>query len=534
MLSSEVKETADIPGVSDIKVGKGYDLAPMKTFFVDDIKEAVCVGSEGELPFKGLSGRKTVSVDLSNNAGEFACIEYAGQEGVRLYIGSYVDFSDLQFYNLRDLTANIKKIRSAQLFKCPSCGGPFSMLTPGLTASVACKYCGSTIDATHQTLSILCRAEKKIKIKPLIPIGNKGTLFGIEWEVIGFMRRSDESGQYPWDEYLLFNPFNGFRWLTTYKGHWNYVETMRLRPWKDRAGTDVKFKDRTFKKFLAGKAKVVYVLGEFYWRVRTGEVVDVSDYVCPPEILSCEGDSSEANWSLGTYIGPQEIAQAFGLAEMPRKEGVAPNQPSPYVPLSRHLSLSFLALAICLTILQFYFIVNASDKEVYRGDFTFNPGDAVRSIVTPSFDLPGGLNNLSVVLYSPLNNDWMEAAVDLVDEKTNQSLGFEHGVEFYSGTDSDGAWKEGDQISDLLLSSVPGGRYHLLVQPAGDPGKGGQKSFSLTLRRGVVMWSNYFTALLLLALYPAYVCFRGRAFEVSRWSESDLSPYKAKGEEGDE
>lgn len=533
IMSAEKKATDRVPKLAGLKVGKGYELAPSQKFFVDDIKEAVCIGSQGELPFKGLQGRKTTSVDLSNYSGEFVNIEYSDQDDLRLYVGRYVDFEELEFSNLRDLKADFKKIRSTELFKCPSCGGPFSLLTPGLTASVACRYCGSTIDTTNQTFALLSKADKKLKIRPLIPIGSRGKLSGIEWEITGFMRRSDESGVYPWDEYLLFNPQKGFRWLTTYNGHWNYVELMRVRPLRGGAVPEFKYKDRIFKKFLKGKGRVLYVIGEFYWRVRLGDTVDMTDYICPPEILSCEAEESEVNWSLGRYIEPKEIVAAFGLMEeMPRKEGVAPNQPSPYEGAARRALPVFLFFAACLTVLQFYFVLTSPDKEVYRGDFTFSNNETSKTIVTPAFDLPGDLNNLSVTMRSPLQNDWIGAGLDLVDERTGKSLGFEQAVEFYSGTDSDGSWSEGSQDSSMVLSSVPGGRYHLVIQPAADTAKSGEKSFTLSLRRGVATWCNYFLAMSLLAVYPAFICWRSRRFELNRWAESDISDNAADEEGG--
>ena len=251
MVSIEVTDKINLPQLPELEPGKWIEILK-KRFSVDDIKETVCVGSEGELPFKGLSGRKSVSVDLSNNAGEFANLEYSEQDGTRLYIGRYMDFSNLELTNLRDLEAEVRKIKASADFKCPSCGGPFSILTPGLTASVACQYCGSTIDTTQPIFEILSKAEKKMKIKPLVPIGSRGTLFGTQWDVTGFVRRSDITGEYTWDEYLLFNPFKGFRWLTTYNGHWNYVEMMRIRP--DIQGTgDAKYADKTLKNSLSGR-----------------------------------------------------------------------------------------------------------------------------------------------------------------------------------------------------------------------------------------------------------------------------------------
>ncbi len=528
MISSEVKATDRVPKLADLEVGRAYALAPTQRYFVDDIKETVCIGSEGELPFKGLRGRKAVSVDLSDYGGEFVNIEYSEPDDVRLYAGRYVEFEELDLSNLRDLAADMKKIRSATAFKCPSCGGPFSLLTPGLTASVACRYCGSTIDTTNQTLALLSKVEKQIKIKPLIPIGQKGKLFNIMWEVTGFMRRSDATGEYTWDEYLLFNPYRGFRWLTTYHGHWNFVEMMRSRPVREIPGLGgIQFKDKTFRKFLVGQGKVVYVLGEFYWRVKIGETVEVADFISPPEILSCETDKSEVNWSLGKYIEPDEVAKAFTIeSAMPGKEGVAPNQFNPYGSVAKGVTMAFLVFMAVLTVLQFYFIFSARGKEVYRGNFTFDDTRRSQPLVTPAFDVPGAADNLQVKIESPLTNDWMEASVDMIDEGTGKRYEFEQGVEYYSGTDSDGSWTEGSRQSDLVLSSVPGGRYHLVIHPTGS-GVVSQKEFSISLHRGVAIWSNFFIAFLLLAIYPLCVCMKNRSFEAKRWAESDLSPTTA-------
>lgn len=522
MISSEVTEIDKLPPLKILKVGKGYSIIPQKTFFVDDIKTTTCIGSEGELPFSGLKGRKATSVDLGTNAGEFANLEYSDQDGVKLYVGKYVEFDSLDWSNLRDLEAEVKKVRSSSGFKCPSCGGPVSMLAPGNTASIACSYCGTIIDTTNEQFAILQEAEKKMVSKPLIPIGKKGRLAGGEWEVVGYMRRADHKGEYAWDEYLLFSPTRGFRWLTTYNGHWNFVEMLRVRP---RISNDktASLGGKTYKKFSEGRAGVRYVLGEFYWRVKVSDLAGVADYIAPPEILSGEGDGSEMVWSRGIYIEPEDIRKAFVLSEnMPPKVGVAPNQPSPYGHC-KTVGWVYLLFVMLLTVMQIYFTATAPAKQVFQGTFEFIPS---RPIVTPAFDLPGDSANLSVDLYSPVDNNWVEVAVDLVDEKTGKSIEFTEGVEYYSGSDSDGPWTEGSKNKDLILSSVPGGKYHMVIQPNA-PGAIPNKVFKITLSRGVSVWSNFFIAFMLLSIYPLCIWCRGRAFEVRRWSESDMSPYES-------
>lgn len=67
-----------------------------------DVKRAVCIGSEGELPFAAPKGRKTVSIDLLGPEGEFACIEIE-DERQRVYSGRYVSWTKLDCRNLRPL-----------------------------------------------------------------------------------------------------------------------------------------------------------------------------------------------------------------------------------------------------------------------------------------------------------------------------------------------------------------------------------------------------------------------------------------------
>lgn len=74
-----------------------------KSYQVADIKEAECIGSEGELPFVAAKGRKTTSIDLLRGEGEFANVERDESGKVRIYLGEYAEFNDLNFNHLREL-----------------------------------------------------------------------------------------------------------------------------------------------------------------------------------------------------------------------------------------------------------------------------------------------------------------------------------------------------------------------------------------------------------------------------------------------
>jgi hypothetical protein len=98
------------------------------------------------------------------------------------------------------------KAAAPKVFSCPSCGASIALRALGQTISVACSACGSIIDATNSDYQILSKAAKALRIQPVIPLGTRGRLKGVLWEVIGFMERCDQSGLYKWGEYLLFNP----------------------------------------------------------------------------------------------------------------------------------------------------------------------------------------------------------------------------------------------------------------------------------------------------------------------------------------
>lgn len=74
-----------------------------KPFKITDIKEATCIGCEGELPFIAPKGRKSIYIDMLHGHGDFAGIEIEESSNTRLFIGEYVEFNDLAFGHLRDL-----------------------------------------------------------------------------------------------------------------------------------------------------------------------------------------------------------------------------------------------------------------------------------------------------------------------------------------------------------------------------------------------------------------------------------------------
>ncbi|MBT7611011.1 MAG: DUF4178 domain-containing protein [Bacteriovoracaceae bacterium] len=90
-----------IPASKDVVVGNRINLGS-ESFVATDIKTMTCVGSEGELPFNGIEGRESVSIDLEKSDGQFATIEYNADDGMSCYLGRYISLNKLKMIGLRE------------------------------------------------------------------------------------------------------------------------------------------------------------------------------------------------------------------------------------------------------------------------------------------------------------------------------------------------------------------------------------------------------------------------------------------------
>jgi hypothetical protein len=420
---------------------------------------------------------------------------------------------------------------SVKSFSCPNCGGTIGIRAVGVTVTAVCSNCGSTIDVADPQLRIIQRASERARSDLLLPLGSRGTLFDDEWEVVGFMERAADSGRYTWSEYLLFNPWQGFRFLVEDHGHWNFVKMLR-RGFDGKQG-NILFEGRSYKPFNVGDAEGVYVLGEFYWRVKVGETAATKDYIAPPFMLSREESGQDVMWSLATYIAPDLVRSAFRItAPWRAPAGVAANQPRSTGPWL--LNLFGVSAAALFVLFMTQVVMNDLVGKQILVDGTIQATAAQKDTpaVTKEFEIPGRSGNLEVKVAAPVQNDWIEVQAELVNQATQAKDEVNATVEFYSGRDSDGEWSEGSQVARDILSGVPGGKYRLfLTLDAGAfSSKNGQVdvaaerpvSYRVTVTRNVEMWGNFVLAAALLLAWIPVVLLYIWWFEQRRWSQSSI------------
>lgn len=425
-------------------------------------------------------------------------------------------------------------VKAKALF-CPHCGGPVQLRGFAHTLSVVCPQCGSVLDTSTPIVQILQQAQERQRIEPTIPLGTRGKIDGVELELIGFQIRTItvDGIPYSWAEYLLFNPYRGFAYLSEYQGHWNFIRILPLIPETSmRAGKRaVRVEGRTYLHFQRAMATTSYVLGEFPWRAHVGETAQVDDFVSPPLVVSAETTEQEVVWSRGDYRTGAEIWKAFSLPGRPSQAiGVYENQPSPYSGRIGSLWRTWLWLLVALAGLMFLFTVTAGYRPAFEHDYVFSPGAKIEpSFVTPVFDLTGHTSGVRVDINTDLDNSWAYFNLALINDTDGHAYDFGREVSYYHGVDGGESWSEGSRKASATVPSVPAGRYYLRIEPELNEKQTADLRYDIAVHRGAPSWGLFALALLLISIPPIIGTIRRASFEATRWRESDYAPSSISG-----
>lgn len=336
---------------------------------------------------------------------------------------------------------------------CPNCGAPIVVRAVGNTVTVVCGNCGSSLDATDPDLTIL-KQSIAAGARSRIPLGTRGFLAGIEWEAIGFLERSGGGGS--WQETLLFNPWEGYRFLV------DDGETWRLGTPLDRlpteAGEIATLGGDRFTRIESYQAQVDFVVGEFYWRVAVGETVDVCDYEGLGEAsLSREANAAEVAWTRLEPQGDGVVESAFGIAPVaPQRSAGLDDERAPTFNTIVAGIATFLLLAVLM--LAPWGVTVLDTTVVVIPD-----GPAAAAKFGP-VALDRRRSGVAVRGSADLENAWVELDFALVNRATQERYEASATAEHYRGRDSDGEWTEGDRRPDVTFAALPRGSYDLVVE----------------------------------------------------------------------
>ena len=289
---------------------------------------AKLLAAQGELPRPPALDSSFTVLELRSQQDEVGTLDYSDARRVAWSTGRAVLLADLAMSGLREVS---EKSLSGRAVECPGCG---ASLEPKLssTQSLTCAQCNTVVDVSKGVGGELEHYQQNNVgaggLEPLIPLGRTGTLnLGTgqaePWQVVGYMERcdlpapGDDDEQVYWREYLLYNRSHGFAFLVdSEEDGWSWVRPVTGTP--QRLGGDkVSLRGIEYHKRWTYRAKVTWVQGEFYWRVRRDERAHVTDYEGrggkPGARLSREQTGQEVTWSAGETMAASVVAQAFGI-----------------------------------------------------------------------------------------------------------------------------------------------------------------------------------------------------------------------------
>ncbi|HKV38059.1 MAG TPA: DUF4178 domain-containing protein, partial [Blastocatellia bacterium] len=534
-----------LPAFDEIQIGQAVTSIPGAVAMVAaETGEARALGAKGEIPYRLVPGQTYFYADLSGPHGEFATIDYGDGER-NLYMGREVQLAELGFAASVHAPEHETRHAGGVQLNCPKCGGPMDLRAPDKTERVTCPNCGSLLDVNQGGLVFL-KALERGRVVPVIPIGTTGDIAGGKYTVIGFMQRSVEfSGvRYHWEEYLLYNPQLGFRWLVRSDEQWNFVET--VSPGQVKASAKyATFNNRHFRIYQDTVARVDYVSGEFYWKVTLGELVRASDFVHPPFMLSREisvteaqrleghggehsgthrtHETGEINWSLGTYVTPKTVEKAFGISGLPKPGKPAPNQEFPHKKVYSYWGLTMLVALVLGLIVG----TAAPERTVFQQTYTLEPlanGSATQTIFTDPIQLKSSLN-IQVTATASIDNSWLFVDGDFYDNSNGLTQAYELPVEYYYGSDSDGPWREGSPSASAHISALPSGSYVMRMEIQWEHWNS-PMNMTVRVEQGVARTSHLGFTLLALSILPFLVLIQHYVFSVRRWADSEFTPFK--------
>jgi hypothetical protein len=523
-LTFEKPTPPDLPGYEQLRLGQEVDVGDGLRLVVAEKQRGQTAGAAGEIPYRVVPGQEIPFADLSGPRGEFGTLDYSGDTPV-VYVGRQVTLDELGIppSQRRTFPGQGPTIQALQL-NCPHCAAALSLRAPDKSLRVGCPSCGALLDVHEGKLSLLQSLEAP-KVQPLLPLGSVGKYQEVEWTVIGFMQRyvTIEGTDYFWEEYLLYQPRLGFRWLTRSDNQWNWVEAL---PPAAVSGTGkyVSYAGRSFRLFQSATAKVAFVAGEFYWKVTAGEEVESRDYVHAPEMLSTEvtreGEEGEINWSHGLYLPPREVETMFALKDrLPVPTAIAPNQPFPYTGIYR-AALYLLAAAVVLGALLWLI---SPRRTVFDHNYQLQALPANQRSFKVLVEEPIELNghrNIEVVLLPWSSTPWMHIEGNLTPADQAPAPGAPAGSrnteERHFAFAASGGYQR-----QVFLSSVPAGTYRLSfdlswqtpTQPTGA---------HVRLVQGVPHAAPCACIFLLLGTVPLFIALYQLVWEARRWSDSNV------------
>ena len=498
-----------------VESGEYYNVLPEKLSYVINKEQGNALAFAGQC-----------KIPLSKNS--FTVIEHNLDR--ELYFSFFE--ADLHLY-----TYELHKIDNVQLsqdiihyplkYTCQKCKTEIEIKAFPYTKSFACN-CGHAyaIDNFGEVAFVKYFPEDHIQY---LPLGAEAIFDEIKYCVLGHVRKKD-SNDYEWDEFTLWNPIEGFIYLSTYNGHWIKLSIEKLKHQiptnRNKLAQTINEGNEQYTIFNDYISTIKNCRGFFAGNILNDKEYVGIEYIAPPSMWAFEKPQNESVTAFkGKHLSTDELRKAFGDTDLliPSSEGVGAVEPYA-TGISQGVIIANCILAIMILVFaQLASNLFTAEKVLFKGEAILEDTAGYR-LVTPSIELKKDYSNLAIKLYSDVNNSWLENEIEVINIDNGVSFTTEQGVEYYSGYEGGESWAEGDKTNELILSALPKGKYQLSFTPSFDTSRR-PYHYTITILNDVNMYKNFVIILLALGIPTLLYAFYNYNKEVQRWSNSIYNPY---------
>lgn len=356
---------------------------------------------------------------------------------------------------------------------CASCGATLS-IQDERAALVVCSYCGSHLELDQNQLKVIGAGPDR-EWQFSFELGADFRWRGVRYEVVARMALTEEAGDPPTLQYLLYHPAQGSFWLAEYQGNWDLSEPTHVMPKTGpfALATGDVLQTHDGGRWLAvesGVTRLAYVDGTLPWVAKIGDMTHYAELVAADgsgETYEVEASGDELEYGRGRLLSVAEVRSASGRQDLP-----PPVVPRQDVVGRKRMFRRMLAIAALAVVVNGLLFLVAAAKGHTVLDQRFSADEITGEVLSQPFQLAKPDVPLKIELQCPrLDNAWMAADVAVVQGEDDVVAVEDADISYYHGVEGGESWSEGSRTSDVYLRVPTTGPHRLLLHAVSGMGE---------------------------------------------------------------